>query len=183
MGESGEAIMNNIYADLMKLSKETLAQKLVRTSWNEEFGCFNKTGFEENIWPEIAPYARYILFFDIDYLKKINDQYDSYKPVNALIKRGLSVVREEDGVAAQVNSGDEILVCVLELPNDHRDPDDRRKALDPEGLKARLVEGFASVGMSATFAIVPVKSWDLAENLEPAIALVKALKKERGITR
>jgi len=173
----------NIYADLIQLSKATLVEKLYRTSWNNSFGCFTKTGFEENIWPEIAPYARYIIFFDIDYLKKINDQFDSYAPVNAMIKQGLSVVREDDGVAAQVNSGDEMLVCMIERTNDHAGAIDRRKILDPEGLKARLVESFASVGMSATFAIVEVKSWDLAENLEPAIAQVKAAKKARGISR
>jgi len=170
-----------IYQDIYKLSKPQLVEKAYRLAWNHEFGCFNKNGFSELIWPEIAPFARYIVFLDIDYLKKHNDQYDSFAPVNAMIKQAMSVVRDDDVAAAQVNSGDEILFCIMERPQ--ADPGDRRKALEPEGLKARLIEGFASVGMTATFAIVEVKSWDLNEVLAPAIAEVKTLKKQRGITR
>lgn len=173
----------NVYKDLLELSKPQLVEKAYRLAWNSEFGCYNKNGFAELIWPEIAPYARFIVYFDIDHLKKINDQYDSFAPVNGMIKKALAVVRNDDVVAGQVNSGDEFLVCLVELPIEHGGPVDRRQALDPEALKARLVEGLASVGMSATFTTVEVKSWDLIEVLEPAIAKVKELKKERGISR
>jgi hypothetical protein len=173
----------NIYQDLYKLSKTQLVETSYRLAWNKEFGCFTKNGFAELIWPEISQYARYIVYFDIDYLKKHNDQYDTFAPVNAMIKQALSVLRRDDAVAGQVNSGDELLACMIERPNDDSGPSERRQTLDPEALKARLMEGLTSVGMSATFAIVEVKSWDLEEVLAPAIAEVKALKKARGITR
>lgn len=154
----------------------TKLEELVhRLAWNDRFGCHNRQGFEYAVWPEIAASTRFLIYFDIDHLHEINEQYESYAPVDAMIKEALSVVRKTDHVAGQLNSGDEFIIAVT-VTDERQDP-------DPEGLKARLVESFAKQGMTATFAIVPVKGWDLSENLEPAVAEVKRLKKARGISR
>jgi len=155
-----------------------LEEKLHRVSWNDRFGCYNRQGFEYVIWPEIAPITRFLIYFDIDHLHELNDQYESYAPVDAMIKAALSIVRSTDYKSGQLNSGDEFILAITETPG--RPPPDRAAA---EGLKARLVESLAKQGMSATFAIVEVKGWDLNENLESAVAEVKAAKKARGITR
>lgn len=146
-----------------------------RLAWNDKFGCYNRQGFEYMKWPEIAADTRFLLYFDLDHLHELNEQYDSYAPVDAMIKQALSIVRESDVIASQLNSGDEFIVALKESKG--------RKEPDPDGLKDRLVDAFAKVGMSATFAIAEVKSLDLMENLAPAIAEVKAAKKARGISR
>lgn len=157
----------------------TKLEELVhRLAWNDKFGCHNQKGFELFVWSKIAADTRFLIYFDIDHLHELNEQYDSYAPVDAMIKEALSIVRKTDHVCGQLNSGDEFIVALTETQE--------RKALDrdaAEGLKNRLVESLASQGMSATFAIVEVQGWDLNENLESAIAKVKAAKKARGITR
>ena len=155
-----------------------LEEKLHRVSWNDKLGCYNRQGFEYVIWPDIAPRARFIIYFDIDHLHELNEPYDSFAPVDAMIKQALSIVRTTDSVAGQLNSGDEFMVVLAET-----EKTEKRKELNPEGLKKRLVESLAEQGMSATFAIVAVKSQDLMENVDPAVAQVKAAKRERGISR
>lgn len=155
-----------------------LQEKLHRVSWNDRFGCYSRQGFEYAIWPEISARSRFLIYFDIDHLHELNEQFDSYAPVDAMIKEALSIVRKTDDVAGQLNSGDEFFVVMKET--DERPAPDRKAA---DGLKARLVESLAKQGMSATFSIVEVKTWDLKEALAPAIAEVKRLKRARGITR
>jgi GGDEF domain-containing protein len=152
-----------------------LEEKLHRVSWNDKFGCYNRQGFEHLIWPDIAPTARFIVFFDVDHLHELNESFGSQAPVDAKIKQVLSIVRSTDYVAGQWKSGDEFLVCITES--------NRREVLDPEGLKQRLVNELKQQDMSATFVIVEVKSWDLAENVDPAEEKMYELKKQRGITR
>ena len=157
---------------------QKLEEKLHRVSWNDRFGCYNRQGFEYAIWPEIAAETRFLIYFDIDHLHELNEQYDSYAPVDAMIKQALSIVRVTNVVAGQLNSGDEFFVALKEVTG--RPIPTKESA---EGLEARLVESLAAQGMSATFAIVEVKGWDLAENLEAAIAKVKAAKRARGTNR
>jgi GGDEF domain-containing protein len=153
-------------------------QLIYRLAWDEAFGCHTRAGFEHVIWPEIQGRARWLVFFDIDYMKALNDKAGGYHPVDEMIKRALAVVRCSDYVAGRWMSGDEILVAITEADN--------RNVLDrsvPEGMVQRLQEALAVQGMSATFAIVPVRSTDLAENVEPAVQLVFEAKQARGVTR
>jgi GGDEF domain-containing protein len=152
--------------------QEQLINKL---SWNDGFGCHTRKGFEHVVWPNIASRARAIIYFDIDGMHALNEHFGSYEPVDAMIRQVLSSVRSSDHVAGQWKSGDEFLICLTE--NDLHNP------LNPEGLVKRLTEEFAKVGMSATFAIVPVKSTDLAENIQPAVDLVYEAKRARGSSR
>lgn len=151
---------------------ETLLHKI---SWNAGFGCHNRQGFEHMIWPDIATEARWIIYFDIDGMHALNEKHGGYEPVDAMIRSVLSSVRSSDYLAAQWKSGDEFLVCLTE--NKEHAP------LDPEGLVRRLNEEFARHGMSATFAVVPVKSTDLLENIQPAVDRVYEIKKQRGVSR
>jgi len=149
-----------------------------RLAWNDKFGCYNRQGFEYMKWPEIAAETRFLIYFDIDHLHELNEQYESYAPVDTMIKDALSIVRKTDYVCGQLNSGDEFILAITETKE--RPAPDRESA---EGLEARLVEAFAKHGITATFAIVEVRSLDLSENLEPAIVEVKAAKRARGISR
>lgn len=163
--------MNNKYKELEKSQLQALVERL---AWNKDFGCYTKNGFMSYIWPEISPRVEWILFFDIDYLHEMNNKFDSYVPVNEMIKQVLSIVRGTDFVGGQLNSGDEFIICSI----------GRGEAkADPEGLKARLIEEMSKFGMSATFSIVPVSTWDLEEAVAPAVAEVKRLKSERGVGR
>ena len=152
------------------------SHQLIRTlAWNNAFGCFTRLGFENWIWPGIADQAKWIIYFDIDDVHAINARYGSYEPVDAMIRQVLTSVRSTDIVAGQWKSGDEFLICLTE--NDSHNP------LDPAGLVNRLIGEFAKVGMTATFAVVQVKSTDLLENVQPAVDKVYELKKRRGVTR
>jgi hypothetical protein len=92
-----------------------------------------------------------------------------------MIRQVLTSVRSTDIVAGQWKSGDEFLICLTE--NEKHNP------LDPNGFVKRLTEEFAKVGMTATFAVVPVRSTDLLENVQPAVDKVYELKRQRGVTR
>jgi GGDEF domain-containing protein len=162
----------------MDLRISKLEELVHRLAWNDRFGCYNRQGFEYAIWPEIAAYARWLIFFDLDHLHELNQQHESYAPVDAMIRDALAIVRKADYVCGQFLSGDEFILALTETKE--RPVPDRAAA---EGLKARLVESLAKHGMSATFAIAEVKSWDLNESLESAVAEVKAAKKARGVSR
>jgi GGDEF domain-containing protein len=160
---------------MMTQNQQTIAaqQALIhKLAWNDGFGCHTRKGFEHVVWPGIAAKARSIVYFDIDGMHALNEKFGSYEPVDAMIRKVLSSVRSSDFVAGQWKSGDEFLICLTE--------NDKHNTLDPEGLVRRLTEEFAKVGMSATFAIVPVKSTDLLENVQPAVDQVYEAKKSRG---
>lgn len=151
------------------------AELIHRLAWNHRFGCYNRQGFEYVKWPEIAAETRFLVFFDLDHLHELNEQYESFAPVDAMIKEALSIVRKTDCICGQLNSGDEFVIALKETQE--------RRESNPAGLIHRLVESLAKQGMSATFAVAEVKSLDLMENLAPAIAEVKAAKRARGVTR
>lgn len=156
-------------------------QALIRQmAWNEAFGCFTRFGFEKWVWPQIREQARWIVFFDLDNIHKLNEAHGSYEPVDEMIKLGLSVLRWTDFVAGQVKSGDEFMVCMLD-PAKHLMRGDQRETLDPHALVGRLKDSLKRAGLSASFAIVPVDpSSDLMTNLKPAIDQVFAQKQSRG---
>ena len=154
-------------------------QELIhKLSWNASMGCHTRAGFEHVVWPEIASRARWLVYFDIDGMHALNEKMGGYAPVDAMIRQVLAAVRASDYVGGQLNSGDEFLICVT--ASDQRPEPDLVTA---EGLVDRLVFEFAKLGMSATFAIVPVKSTDLAENVQPAVDQVLDAKKARGVGR
>jgi GGDEF domain-containing protein len=163
---------------MMTSNQRTIAKQeelIHKLAWNDGFGCHTRKGFEHVIWPSIAATAQYIIYFDIDGMHALNESFGSYEPVDAMIRQVLHAVRSSDYVAGQWKSGDEFLICLTQ--NQNHNP------LDPEGLVKRLTEEFAKVGMTATFAIVPVKGTDLLENVQPAVEKVYELKKARGISR
>ena len=164
-----------IKTELEKLSKEGLVDLTGSLAWNDAFGCFTRAGFEKLVWPQIGEKAEWIIYFDINGMHALNELHGSYDPVDAMIKNVLAVTRATDFVAGQWKSGDEFLVCVTQA--------DDRAPVDPQGMVNRLAAEMQKQGLSATFAIVPVVSWKLAENVEPAIREVYAAKKARGVSR
>jgi len=165
-----------------KVRTENELSVLVRDlAWNDGFGCYTRNGFEKLIWPEIADRARYIIYFDVDGMHALNDLYQGYDVADAMIKRALAILRLTDYVAGQWKSGDEFLICLTEAGPAM--DNDQRLELDPRGMMERLIDELKKQGMSATFAIVPVISMDLAANVKPAVDQVYAAKKERGIER
>jgi GGDEF domain-containing protein len=155
-----------------------LEEKLHQACWDEDYGCHNRKGLELLVWPEVKTRARWLVFFDLDHLHDLNTKMGGYTPVNAMISQVLSVVRSSDHKACRWQSGDELLIVITET--DTRKADDISVA---EGMVRRLQEAFAALGMSATFAIAPVKSTDLAENVAPAVDKVFEAKKARGVSR
>lgn len=151
-----------------------------RLSWNRGFGCYNKSGFAEMKWPEIAHRAKWLIYLDVDGVHEINEAAGTYEVFNTKMRAVWMKLRSTDVISGQYNSGDEFLACIL-API--RIPGDRRQDIDPEVVKDRLVQALAEQGLTALFAIVPVRSMDLEENIQPAADQILAQKKARGRTR
>ena len=152
--------------DLSKLTKEELIAQMNLLMTNAQLGCYTRQAFETLIWPRVAKEAAYIIFFDVDDMKGLNNA-GGWDNTSAIIKRSI-VVRSTDYFAAQVLSGDEFVVVITDNPD--------RKYSDPEELCKRLLENFRQNGASATFAFRKVTSQNLEENLKPIKDLVKAAK-------
>jgi GGDEF domain-containing protein len=162
---------------MMSNNQRIIAQQrelIHKLAWNSRFGCHTRDGFEHVVWPDIAARASAIVYFDIDDMHGLNERH-GYTQVDEKIRQVLSIVRESDCVAGQYMSGDEFLICLTET--------ETRKNIDPQGLVNRLVGAFREQDMKATFAIVPVTSADLLENVLPAVELVAEHKKARGTSR
>ena len=158
---------------ITELTRDEL-HKLVRVlSWNDGFGCYTRAGFEKFIWPEIVEQAKWIIYFDIDDMHALNEAHGGYEAVDAMIKSVLAMARTTDYMAGQWKSGDEFLICLAESEG-------RGANLDPQGMMKRLSDELQKHGLTATFAIVPVISTDLATNVKPAIDEVYATKKRLG---
>lgn len=143
-------------------------QKLVHDlAWNEGYGCYTRAGFEKLIWPQIQAKAKWLIFFDVDDMHRLNDQH-GYDGVNELIKKSLAM-RASDFVAGQWFSGDEFVLCITDDPH--------RGDSNPIEFALRLAEIFFANGVSATFAIAPVTSDDLYTNVTPAHQVVQETKR------
>ena len=142
-------------------------------AWNDEYGCYTSQAFRKLVWGRIADKAKWIIYFDIDGMGELNEQH-THAGVNTMIKKSLAV-RASDYMTGQRYSGDEFIVVVTDDPE--------RGETDPLQLTMRLKEALRENGLSATFAIAPVISDDLMENVEPAVQLVEDAKRnnERGI--
>ena len=151
------------------LNKEQLEELVESLAWNDEYGCYTRQGFEKLKWPEILQSAKWIVYFDIDDMRKLNDAH-GHAGVNALIKKSLAV-RESDFMAGQRYSGDEFIVVIT-------DADPERRESNPIELALRLAVALRENGISATFGIAPVQSDNLTLNVEPAVKLVEAAKQE-----
>jgi len=152
-------------------------------AWNDAFGCYTRAGFEKLIWPEIADRARWIIYFDIDGMHAINKAHKSYDPADAMIKQALAILRLTDYVAGQWKSGDEFLICLIDGGPRSAVSDQRLRIGDPRKMMERLIDELAKHKMTATFAVVPVISPQLAENVRPAVDQVYAAKEQRGDQR
>jgi len=160
--------------------KRTQEQKdeLIRAlAWNDEFGCYTRPGFKKLVWPEIAEDAKWIIYFDVDGVHNINAANNGYDAFDAMMKQALGTLRLTDYVAAQWKSGDEFLVCITEPSRSVIG--DLRETLNPEAMMERLIDALKKQGLTATFAIVPVVSQDLAANVKPAVDRVYEIKNSR----
>ena len=147
---------------------EQLQQLIKALAWNDGYGCYTRQGFEKLIWPTISEKAKFIIFFDVDNMHDLNREH-GYEGVNAIIKQSLSM-RETDFMAGQWFSGDEFIVVITDS-----DPT-RIDASNPMEFCMRLAGIFQQNGAPCTFAIAPVTSKDLFENVAPAHQLCQEAK-------
>src|SRR5687768_10584272 len=154
--------------NIRHLTHQELIELVGDLAWNDAFGCFTRPGFEKLVWPRIAEEAEWLVYFDVDGVHDLNEKHGTYDAFDAMMKEVLSIVRNSDYVAGQLKSGDEFLLCIT-------DSDDRAP-VDPQGVVNRLTAEMGKQGLSATFAIVPVISSNLLENVAPAIEEVYAAK-------
>ena len=133
--------------------------------WNEQLGCYTRQGFEHLVWKKVADRAVWLIFFDIDDMKGLNNR-GSWDETSALIKRSISV-RSTDYVVGQILSGDEFAVVVTERTGQHA---------DPLRLCQRIQNNFRENGTSATFAYGRIVSNELEINLKPLKQLVEHAK-------
>ena len=170
MGESRKKtnMTNNLNQQLEELV-HSLQKQNELLAWNDEYGCYTRQGFEMLKWPEIMSDAKWIIYFDIDDMRKLNEIH-GHAGVNALIKKSLAV-RESDFLAGQRYSGDEFIVVIT-------DTDPERRESNPIELALRLAVALRENGVSATFGFAPVVSDNLTLNVEPAVHLVEVAKQE-----
>lgn len=152
-----------------KLNAQQLEDLVQTLAWNDEYGCYTRAGFEKVIWPKIAQDAKWIAYFDIDDMGRLNETY-THAGVNDIIKKCITM-RASDFLTGQRYSGDEFIICIT-------DNDPQRRESNPIELCSRLLEAMRENGISATFAIAPVISDRLVENVEPAVKLVEIAKQE-----
>jgi len=150
-----------------ELNPTEMMALIKQLAWNDGYGCYTRQGFEKLIWPTIAAKAKYIIFFDVDDMHRLNREH-GYEGVNAIIKKSLAM-RESDFMAGQWFSGDEFIVCITD-----DDPD--RAASNPVEFCERLAQIFLENGAPCTFAIAPVTSGDLLANVMPAHQLTQDAK-------
>jgi hypothetical protein len=158
--------------------KDELIHKL---AWYPNYGCYNRGGLEHVIWPEMAYKAKWIVYFDVDGVHAMNEEYETYDEFNRRIKEVLKSFRSDEVFVALANSGDEFFLVITEEPA--KMENERRQGIDPEKVVERLTEELAKQGLTAIFAIEPVKSLLLDDNIMPAAERVLAAKKARGVTR
>jgi len=154
-----------------EFNREELEAIIKSLAWNDGYGCYTRAGFEKTIWPHIEAKARWIIFFDVDYMHELNAEL-GYEGVNAIIKKSLSM-RESDFMAGQWFSGDEFIVCIT-------DDDPKRDISNPIEFCMRLAGIFQANGAPATFVIAPVTSSDLFTNVAPAHQLCQEAKAENN---
>ena len=158
--------------------KDELIHKL---AWYQNYGCYNRGGLEHVKWPETAHIAKWIVYFDVNNVHQINEEYGTYEEVNRRMREVLSKFRTKEIFVALSNSGDEFVVVITEEPESQ--VHERRQVISPEKVVERLTEELAKQGLTAIFAIEPVKSLLLDDNIMPAAERVLAAKKARGISR
>lgn len=132
-------------------------------------------------WPEVAHLAKWIVYFDVDGVHAMNEEYGTYEEFNRRMRAVLSKFRTEEIFVALTNSGDEFaLVIIEETP---KNPSERRQTISPEHVVERLTEELAKQGLTAIFEIEPVRSLLLEDNIRPVADRVLAAKKARGVGR
>ena len=124
-----------------ELNNDQLRNLIKELAWNDDYGCFTRAGFEKVVWDQIAHKARWLIFFDVDFMHELNDRH-GYDGVNAIIKKSLPL-RESDFKAGQWFSGDEFIVCIT-------DDDPSRDVSNPMEFAIRLAEIFRANGAPAT---------------------------------
>ena len=144
--------MNKANALLMV---ETLAH-------DQTYGCYSRQGLELVAWPKIKATAKHIIFADIDDMHALNDTH-GYAEVDRKIRNALKVRSTDVAAIGRWYSGDEIVWIISDG--------------DPQGMVKRLSTGLERQGLTATFAVAPVTSKKLSENVAKAAEQVQAMKK------
>ena len=163
-----EISIEQLQSQLAELEKrnQQLQEENNLMALNDEYGCYTRIGFVRKVWPKIMSEVKWIVYFDVDEMGKLNEKY-THAVVNALIKSCLSL-RASDYVTGQRYSGDEFFICITDNPKHNKS--------NPIEFCMRLIATMRQNGFSATFAIAPVISDVLEENLEPAVRLVEEAK-------
>ena len=169
--------MNITFEDL---SKPQLINRLTAAIWNDGFGCFNRSGFEKVIWPDIVGRAHSIIYFDVDGVHDLNKLHKTYDVFNWMMHQVLATIRSSDYVAAQWNSGDEFLIVLCDAP---KTANDRRQQLDPQSIVDRLTAELAKHGLTAIFQFCQVSHQDLISNVKPMADKVLEIKEQTGRAR
>lgn len=154
---------------LLSKDRDELGALAAGLAYDVNYGCYTRPGLELIVWPEIRERAQWIIFADLDKIHELNESIGD-EEVNRRIREAFGKMRKSDVISAgRWYSGDE-LVWILCRTDD-------RPAANPRQAARRLKAVFERFGLSATFGIARVLSYELAENVEPASKLVKRSKK------
>lgn len=149
-----------------KRTQQELEELVEKLKWNDELGCYTRQAFNHLIWPEIADETEWLILFDVDKMKSLNDR-GGWDKTSAIIKDSIQM-RSSDFVCGQLLSGDEFIVALAK--------NKERTETHPDAFCKRILANFQSHDASATFAYIRVRSSDLSENLSPLNDAVKDAK-------
>lgn len=161
--------MNLLQQHTENLSKPELQELVEKLSHDTGYDCWTRPGLEYIAWPEIQATARWIIFADLDFLHSLNDTW-GHDEMDRRIREAMRLRKADVKVAGRRYSGDELLWILCDDPE--------RGEIDPVQTAERLREAFQQFGISATFGIARVMSYDLMANVLPAKRIVDKAKKQ-----
>jgi hypothetical protein len=104
----------------------------------------------------------WLIFIDMDQIHALNEKYESYEPVDKMIRRAFQARAKDFILAGRWKSGDEIVFIVR---------------TDPDGFIFRLQHSLKKFGLSATCNAQKIKGNDLVGAAQRAVRIVYAAKK------
>jgi GGDEF domain-containing protein len=146
-----------------------LRAKLAVYQRSPSFGCYTRQALDLDILPNFDPTGFDLLYFDIDSLTKLNDQYGKAERkhadlacVNERIAASFAAMRSADIIIGQWFSGDEFIALI---PSD-----------DAYGFANRLADVLRSNGVTATMVLITLAGRSIRLTIDAADNLTSAAK-------
>lgn len=158
--------------DLKNKTPEEIQELVDLLAHDPIYGCWTRPALEFIVWPQVRARAKFLVMADLDWLHQLNDSVGEYE-VNRRVREAMQVRDSDVAAAGRWFSGDELIWILCDPLND---AGDGRGEINPRKAAQRLQDAFGHFGLSATFGISRILSYDLGENVKPAHDEIKLAK-------